>query len=60
MTGRFAGIAAALGLTAVLTTLAIPAWWLMPLAVPAVLALSLFRAVRRRGAPAAAPRPPQS
>jgi hypothetical protein len=35
-----AGIALALGLTALLATLA-PAWWLLPLAVAAVLWLSL-------------------
>jgi membrane protein implicated in regulation of membrane protease activity len=54
----FAGIVAALGLTAVLTTLGIPAWWLMPLAVPVVLTLSLGRAVRRRDTPPASSQPP--
>ncbi len=42
-----AGIIAALCLTAVLATTAIPVWWLMPLAVLGLLALSLTRAVRR-------------
>jgi hypothetical protein len=46
------GVAAALGLTALLATTDVAAWWIMPLAVLAILALSLRRAVRelsRRG-----------
>jgi hypothetical protein len=42
-----AGIASALGLTALLGTTSVPAWWLLPLAVAAVLWLSL-RSVARR------------
>ena len=40
------GVAVALGLTAVLATTDVAAWWIMPLAVLAILALSLRRAVR--------------
>jgi hypothetical protein len=41
-----AGVAAAFGLTALLATTTIPAWWLLPLAVAAVLWESLRRAAR--------------
>jgi hypothetical protein len=41
-----AGVLLAFGLTALLATTAIPAWWLLPIAVAAVLWLSLRRAVR--------------
>jgi hypothetical protein len=41
------GIALALGLTALLATTSVPAWWLLPLAVATVLWLSL-RSVARR------------
>jgi len=41
-----AGIVLALGLTALLATTDVPAWWFMPLAVAAVLGLSLVRAAR--------------
>jgi hypothetical protein len=41
-----AGIAVAFALTALLATTSMPAWWLLPLAVAAVLGLSLRRAVR--------------
>lgn len=41
-----AGIALALGLTALLATTSVPAWWLLPLAVAAVLWSSLRRAAR--------------
>ena len=41
-----AGVLLAVGLTALLATTAIPAWWLLPIAVAAVLWLSLRRAVR--------------
>lgn len=43
-----AGIAIALALTATLTaTTGIPVWWLMPLALLAILTWSLHRAIRR-------------
>ncbi len=41
-----AGIALAFGLTALLATTSVPAWWLLPLAVAAVLWSSLRRAAR--------------
>jgi uncharacterized membrane protein len=40
------GIVIAFGLTALLAAASVPAWWLLPLAVAAVLWLSLRRAVR--------------
>ena len=40
------GIALALGLTALLAAISVPAWWLLPLAVAGVLWLSLLRAAR--------------
>jgi hypothetical protein len=46
------GVAAALALTAVLATTDVAAWWIMPLSVVAILALSLRRTARdtsRRG-----------
>jgi thiamine transporter ThiT len=46
------GVAVALGVTAVIATTDVAAWWIMPLAVLAILALSLRRGVRevsRRG-----------
>jgi hypothetical protein len=46
------GVALALGVTAVIATTDVAAWWIMPLAVLAILALSLRRAARgasRRG-----------
>jgi hydrogenase/urease accessory protein HupE len=42
------GVVIALGLTAAIADTAIAAWWVMPVAVIAVLALSLRRAVRER------------
>jgi hypothetical protein len=39
-----AGIMLGLGLTALLATTSLPAWWLLPLAVAGVLWLSLRRA----------------
>jgi len=39
-------VAPAIGATAVLAAASIAAWWLLPLAVPAVLWLSLRRAIR--------------
>jgi len=41
-----AGVAAALGLTALMAHHGVTAWWLMPLAVVALLAGSLWRAIR--------------
>lgn len=40
------GVVFALGLTAIVATTDVAAWWIMPLAVLAILALSLRRAVR--------------
>ena len=39
-------VAAAIGATAVLAASGVAAWWLLPLAVPLVLWLSLRRAIR--------------
>jgi hypothetical protein len=39
-------VTAALGLTAALAAVGAPAWWMLPLAVVAVLTLSLHRATR--------------
>jgi len=41
-----AGVASAIAATAILADAGIPAWWLLPLAVAGVLALSLRRAAR--------------
>jgi hypothetical protein len=41
------GVVLALALTALLAGLSVAAWWVMPVAVPAILALSLRRASRR-------------
>ncbi|MSP13282.1 MAG: hypothetical protein EXR62_10045 [Chloroflexi bacterium] len=43
------GVLVALGLTALLTRQGLDAWWLMPVAVVVLLALSLSRAIRRAG-----------
>jgi hypothetical protein len=43
-----AGIVLAIGLTALLASTSVPAWWLLPLAVAAVLWLSLWREVGSR------------
>jgi hypothetical protein len=40
------GVAVALGATALIAGAGAPAWWVMPLAVVALLALSLRRAAR--------------
>ena len=40
------GVAVALGLTAIVATTDLAAWWIMPLAVLAILTLSLRRAAR--------------
>jgi hypothetical protein len=39
------GVAIGLGLTALVATTSVPAWWLLPVAVAAVLWLSLRRVV---------------
>jgi hypothetical protein len=39
-------VAVAIGATAVLAAANVAAWWLLPLAVPVVLGLSLRRAIR--------------
>jgi hypothetical protein len=39
-------VAAAIGATAVLAAAGVTAWWLLPLAVPGILWLSLRRAIR--------------
>ncbi len=41
-----AGVIAALAATAAVATTPVPAWWLTPLAVLALLAFSLWRATR--------------
>jgi hypothetical protein len=41
------GLAVAIGLSAVLVGLSVAAWWLLPLAVVALLAESVLRAARR-------------
>jgi hypothetical protein len=41
-----AGVVVALGLTAIVAAAAIAAWWVMPLAVLGLLALSIRRAAR--------------
>jgi hypothetical protein len=43
------GVVLALAGTAVLHAADVPAWWLVPAAVPVLLALSLRRAVRQSG-----------
>jgi hypothetical protein len=42
-----AGVVLALGVTALLAHRHVDAWWLLPLAVAGLLAVSLYRAVRR-------------
>ena len=42
-------VAVALGVTAVLAGAGVPAWWILPLAVVAVLSVSLARATRGYG-----------
>jgi hypothetical protein len=44
-----AGVALALGLTAVLTHAGVNAWWLLPAAVALVLGISVRRAARGTG-----------
>jgi hypothetical protein len=43
-----AGVVLALAGTAAIATTSVPAWWLLPIAVPALLAVSLWRATRAR------------
>ncbi len=43
------GVAAAIGVVAVLVELSVNAWWLLPVAVPALLWISVSRAAGRRG-----------
>jgi hypothetical protein len=52
-----AGIVAAIGLTAVIAGQGIDAWWTMPLAVIALLAASLRRALRKASGEAQAREP---
>jgi membrane protein implicated in regulation of membrane protease activity len=42
------GVGAAVVLTVVLAHLPVDPWWLLPLAVPAIVAVSLLRATRRQ------------
>lgn len=44
----FLGVIIALAVTAALVATGVPAWWLLPVAVAGLLAISLRRAVRRR------------
>lgn len=44
----FLGVIVALAVTAALVATGVPAWWLLPVAVAGLLAMSLRRAVRRR------------
>lgn len=41
-----AGVVLALAATAVIAAASVPAWWLLPVAVAALLAVSLWRATR--------------
>lgn len=41
-----AGVAAAIGVTAAVATTKVAAWWILPVAVAALLALTLWRAAR--------------
>jgi hypothetical protein len=43
-----AGVIVALGGTAVIAKTSAPAWWLLPVAIAALLAMSLWRATRTR------------
>ncbi|HEY1523966.1 MAG TPA: hypothetical protein VGF70_13215 [Solirubrobacteraceae bacterium] len=40
------GVVAALGITALVTDTSVSAWWILPVGVAAVLALSVWRAAR--------------
>lgn len=50
-----AGVTLAIGLTALIASTSIPAWWVMPVGVAGVLALSLWRATKRSGPLSRAP-----
>jgi hypothetical protein len=50
-----AGVVLALAATAGLAAAGVPAWWLLPLAVAALLGASLRRATRPSGGPPAQP-----
>ena len=41
------GVAGAVVLTGALARLPVDPWWVLPLAVPAIVAISLLRAIRR-------------
>jgi hypothetical protein len=43
-----AGVAVALAVTAVIAGTTVPAWWILPAAVAALLAMSVWRAARRQ------------
>jgi len=45
------GVAIAIGLVALLVEVSVNAWWLMPVAVPALLWVSVSHAARPRGRP---------
>ena len=45
------GVAAAIGLVAVLVELSLNAWWVLPVAVPALLWISVSHAARQRRKP---------
>lgn len=44
-----AGVIVALAVTGAVATTRVPAWWILPVAVTAILAISLWRAIRPRG-----------
>ena len=45
------GVAGAIGLVAVLVALGVNAWWLLPVAVPALLWISVWRVAHPRRGP---------
>ena len=45
------GIAAAIGLVALLVGMSLNAWWALPVAVPVLLWISVSRAARQHGPP---------
>lgn len=53
--GLALGVAAALAVTAGLSAGGIPAWWVLPVAVPCLLAWSLRRLSRRTGSGVSSP-----
>jgi len=48
------GVAGALGVTYAISRTSVPAWWVVPVAVPSLVALSLLR-VARKANPASPP-----